>query len=103
MEDRPTLSVVVPAHDEADTLPSVVPAIVRAAGDTPHEIIVVDDGSTDSTWSIVQGLKRTYPQIVGIRLTRNFGHQAAILAGLIAARGDAVITMDADGQHPPES
>jgi glycosyltransferase involved in cell wall biosynthesis len=101
--NRPTLSVVVPARDEADTLPTVIPAVVKAAGDVSHEIVVVDDGSVDATWTVLEGLKRTYPQIVAVRLTRSFGHQAAILAGLVTARGDAVLSMDADGQHPPES
>jgi len=98
-----TLSVIVPARDEADTLPAVIPAVIRAVGDLPCEIIVVDDGSRDATWTIIEGLKRVHPQVTGIRLTRNFGQQAAILAGLVAARGDAVLTMDADGQHPPDS
>jgi polyisoprenyl-phosphate glycosyltransferase len=100
---RPALSVIVPSHDEAVALPVVVPAIVRALAGTPHEIILIDDGSSDDTWSTIAHLCRTVPQVVGVRLTRNFGHQAAILAGLHAASGDAVLMMDADGQHPPES
>lgn len=99
----PVLSVVVPARDEMETLPTVIPAVTQAIGDVPHEIIVVDDGSADATWRTVERLKHEYPQVVGVRLTRNFGHQAAILAGLTVARGAAVLTMDADGQHPPES
>ena len=61
----------------------------------------MDDGSSDGTWKQIQALLSLYPQVRGLRFTRNFGHQAAILAGLVAARGDAVIIMDSDGQHPP--
>lgn len=101
MPSRPTLTIVLPAHNEQDALPVVVPAIASSLRRWPFEIIVVDDGSTDNTWKIVEGLREEYP-VRGIRFTRNFGHQAAILAGLLAARGEAVIMMDADGQHPAE-
>jgi polyisoprenyl-phosphate glycosyltransferase len=97
----PLLSVVIPAHNESRTLGTVLPAVAEALGAYDCEIIVVDDGSTDGTWEQILALKERLGHIVGVRLTRNFGHQAAILAGLTAARGDAVITMDADGQHPP--
>jgi len=103
VSDHPVVSVIAPAHNEAEALPTVIPAVVHALGDVPHEILVVDDGSTDATWEAIERLKAKHSQVVGLRLTRNFGHQAAILAGAIAARGDAVITMDADGQHPPAS
>lgn len=98
---RPMLSVVLPAHNEQDALPPVVHAIASSLQHCSYEIIVVDDGSTDGTWKIVEELREKY-DLRGIRFTRNFGHQAAILAGLLAARGEAVIMMDADGQHPPE-
>lgn len=101
-DHRPAISVIVPAHNEADTLPTVVPEIAAALAAEAYEVIVVDDGSTDGTWAAVQALRARVPQVVGVRLTRNFGHQAALLAGLREARGDAVITMDADGQHPPD-
>jgi len=94
--------VVVPAFNEASTLPEVVPAILRALGADAGEIVVVDDGSTDGTWAAIAALRQAHARVKGVRLTRNFGHQAAILAGLRAATGEAVIMMDADGQHPPE-
>ena len=105
LADRPAnalVSIVLPAHDEEEALPSVVAAIVAAIAPSPFEILVVDDGSTDGTWRQVQLLRQVHPTVRGLRFTRNFGHQSAILAGLLAARGDAVIVMDADGQHPPE-
>jgi polyisoprenyl-phosphate glycosyltransferase len=101
--ERPVLSLVLPAHNEADTLPQFVPTLARTLGATSHEIIVVDDGSTDGTWSAIESLRRAHPHVIGIQLTRNFGHQAAILAGLRDARGEAVLMMDADGQHPAEA
>lgn len=97
----PTLSVVLPAYNEQDALPIVVRAIVSCLAPWSHEIIVVDDGSSDGTWRTVERLKAEHG-VRGIRFTRNFGHQAAILAGLAAARGEAVIMMDADGQHPAD-
>jgi polyisoprenyl-phosphate glycosyltransferase len=96
------ISVVVPAFNESATLPHVVPEILRALGPDAGEVIVVDDGSRDGTWAAIAALRQAHAAVKGIRLTRNFGHQAAILAGLRAATGRAVIMMDADGQHPPE-
>src|SRR5262249_34304315 len=67
-----------------------------------HEILIVDDGSADGTWSAVATLAKSDPRIRGVRLSRNFGKEAAIAAGLERARGDAAIVMDCDLQHPPE-
>jgi len=97
----PTVSVVLPTHNEQAALPTTIKGISSALNGWSHELIVVDDGSTDATWTTIQELRQRYP-VRGIRFTRNFGHQNAILAGLLAARGEAVITMDADGQHPVE-
>lgn len=99
---RPEVSVIIPAHNEAETLPTVVPAVAQALHGTAHEIVIVDDGSSDDTWRCIIGLAATWPQVRGVRLTRNFGHQAALLAGLQSARGEAMLMMDADGQHPPD-
>ncbi len=66
-----------------------------------YEVILVDDGSADGTWDRMLALR--HPRVWGLRLARNFGHQAAIFAGMSAARGAAVITMDGDLQHPPET
>jgi glycosyltransferase involved in cell wall biosynthesis len=98
----PVLSIIVPAHNEQASLEGVVSAIARVVQGYSHEIIIVDDGSSDDTWRCVITLKTRLPEVSGIRLTRNFGHQAAILAGLSVARGSAAIMLDADGQHSPE-
>jgi polyisoprenyl-phosphate glycosyltransferase len=97
----PGIAIVLPAHNEQAALPLLVNGIAAALKGRRYEVVVVDDGSTDRTWQVIQELKQQHP-VRGIHFTRNFGHQSAILAGLLAARGDAIITMDADGQHPVE-
>jgi len=96
----PLISIVAPAHNEEESLPAFVQKVSFELADTDHEIIIVDDGSTDHTWATILRLKEEYPSVRGVRFTRNFGHQSAILAGLTEARGRAVIMMDSDGQHP---
>lgn len=96
------VSVVLPAFNEARGLPEVVRQVLHELGQlgVACELLVVDDGSRDNTQAVMHGLCRQYPQVRYIRLSRNFGKEAAITAGLEYARGDAVILMDADGQHP---
>lgn len=98
------VSVAIPAHDEAGCLRECLDRVRRAFEDRPEEleIVVVDDGSADRTWEVIRTEAAADPRIRGLRLSRNFGHQRALSAALAAARGDAVITMDADLQHPPE-
>jgi glycosyltransferase involved in cell wall biosynthesis len=101
------LSVVIPAYNEQATLPQVLEKLAVAGSQISlaYEVIVVDDGSTDGTWHILKRLAGTaawQEQLRGVRLSRNFGKEAAIVAGLQRAGGDAVIVMDADLQHPPE-
>ena len=99
------LSIVIPSHNEAAGIQHSIVEIetVAKSCQIAYEIIVVDDGSTDGTYQsvleIVNGGNRA---IKAIKLSRNFGKEAAILAGLKNAQGDCVITMDADLQHPPE-
>jgi len=98
------LSIVVPAFNERENLLVLeerLRKVLEALG-CAYEIIVVDDGSRDGTWDLVERLHRDNPRILGLRFSRNFGHQNALLAGLDVARGHAVIMMDADLQHPPE-
>jgi dolichol-phosphate mannosyltransferase len=98
------VSIVAPVFNEAEGIRSFVD-IVRAELDRlPYtwEIVLVDDGSIDSTWEILQTLHAEDSRVKILRFSRNFGNQAAVSAGLKFAQGDAVITMDSDLQHPPE-
>jgi polyisoprenyl-phosphate glycosyltransferase len=99
------LSVVAPAYDEAGVLPSFIArlaAVLDTVGEE-WELVLVDDGSRDGTWGAIEAASRSDSRVRGIRLSRNFGHQLALTAGLSVARGDGVITMDSDLQHPPEA
>jgi dolichol-phosphate mannosyltransferase len=94
---------VAPMYNEGPNVPVFVDAVLRAlapAG-TTTEIILVDDGSSDGTWAAITEACGSRDNVRGIALSRNFGHQGALLAGLNLARGHAVITMDGDLQHPP--
>ena len=93
---------MLPVHDEAGALDIVVRRIAAVLARESYELVLVDDGSRDRSWDVIRALCAAMPNVHGIRFTRNFGHQSAILAGLVASRGRAVIMMDADGQHPPE-
>ncbi len=98
------LSVVVPIYNEMDVLPLLVERLrpVLDGIDTTYEVVAVDDGSADATPVLLQRYHREWPELRVIRLRANAGHQAAISAGLVAARGDYVVTIDADLQDPPE-
>lgn len=100
---KPFVSIIIPVHNEQDNLTELISAIEAETRplEIRHEVIVIDDGSTDVTWSILQKLGGDSPVIRAVRFSRNFGKEAAIAAGLTAARGDAAIIMDADFQHPP--
>lgn len=98
------VSIVLPAHNEASGLGAVVESIrkVMHTSDAGCEIIVVDDGSSDETFQEIERLNAIDGNIKGIRLSRKFGKESALLAGLRAAAGASAITMDADLQHPPD-
>ena len=100
---RPLLSVVIPAHDEERGLPWMLRAVgdVMASLGHPYEIVVVDDGSRDATYARGVEAGEAGLPVRALRLSRNFGKEAALYAGLEASRGAAVITLDADLQHPP--
>jgi glycosyltransferase involved in cell wall biosynthesis len=97
------LSIVVPAHNEARGIAHAIDVVLGtlASCGMNLEVIVVDDGSRDDTFVRVRELSLVDPRIKGLRFTRNFGKEAALLAGLRVARGAAVVTIDADLQHPP--
>lgn len=101
------LSAVVPMFNEADVLPLFAERLRPVLETLPgigddYEVVAVDDGSSDATPVLLQRLQRDWPQLRIVRLRANAGHQAAISAGLIAARGAWVVTLDADLQDPPE-
>lgn len=98
------LSIVIPAFNEAESLEELTAWIARvaAAEGLSYEVIFVDDGSSDDTWVVVGRLHRENPAVRGIRFRRNYGKSAALYSGFEAARGEVVITMDADLQDSPE-
>lgn len=98
---NPLITIVLPAHNEEKNIAVIYEAIRDVLCFDQFEIIFVDDGSKDGTANQVLKLKKTHPEVRLIRLTRNFGHQAALIAGLAHMRGDVAITMDSDMQHPP--
>lgn len=104
MTARPLISLVVPAFNEEEVLEEFHRAVsgVLATMDADAEFVFVDDGSRDRTKLIIESLAATDSRVRGVVLSRNFGHEAAIEAGLRAARGDAVVVMDADLQDGPE-
>jgi dolichol-phosphate mannosyltransferase len=101
------LSIVLPAYNEHKVLPKTYARLVDMRAPLARlgldcELLFVDDGSSDSTASILDGFTERDPAVRAVHLTRNFGHQAAVTAGLSLARGDAVVIMDCDLQDPPE-
>jgi glycosyltransferase involved in cell wall biosynthesis len=95
------LSIVVPVYNSAPCLKLLVRELIEALGDTERELILVNDGSRDESWQVVQELTATYPWIRGIDLMRNYGQHSALLAGIRAARHDVTVTIDDDLQNPP--
>jgi glycosyltransferase involved in cell wall biosynthesis len=97
------ISVVIPVYNSETTLPEVVAALLPLLPTFAqhYEVILVNDGSRDKSWEIVQSFASAHSFIRGINLARNYGQQNATLAGIRAARQPVIVTMDADGQHPP--
>jgi glycosyltransferase involved in cell wall biosynthesis len=104
MSDTPELSVVIPAMNEEDNVQAMHDRLIAALETEVKglEIVWVDDGSTDSTWAEISRLAADDSRVRGLSFSRNFGHQAAVTAGVDAARGRAVAIIDADLQDPPE-
>jgi glycosyltransferase involved in cell wall biosynthesis len=102
--ERGSVSIVIPVFNEAENLEELCQEITAAAGrlDRPFEIIFIDDGSTDGSWPILAGLQKKDPQVKIIRLRKNFGQTAALVAGFDYAGGDIIISLDADLQNDPD-
>ena len=98
------ISLVIPLLNEEESLPELCSWIERVMTehDFSYEVILVDDGSTDKSWSIIMQLRAANSNIKGIRFQRNFGKSAALHTGFQLVQGDVVITMDADLQDSPE-
>ncbi|MDD2808094.1 glycosyltransferase family 2 protein [Rhodoferax sp.] len=99
---HPSLSCVIPAFNEAINLATLLPEFLATLKQLSSqvELIVVDDGSRDNTLHVMQRLCQNHPELVYLKLSRNFGKEPALTAGIEAAHGDVVLLMDADGQHP---
>ena len=99
----PLISVVIPLYNEGSHLRELLSDLKTAlqAIGCRFEVVLVDDGSSDNTWTKIEDEARMWPNLCAIRLSRNFGKELALCAGLERARGNAVIVMDGDGQHPP--
>jgi len=98
------LSVVIPAYNEDAMIPDAAGTILRVldGASIPCELVFVDDGSKDNTWAEIEARSAADKRVHGVRFSRNFGKEAALLAGLRYAAGDCCVTIDCDLQHPPE-
>ncbi len=106
MKNSIELSIIIPVLNEKDVLPeliSIIKELFNKLGNQSNEIIFIDDGSQDETLAIIEQTARSDPRFKALSLSRNFGHQAAISAGLDYASGDAVVIMDGDLQDSPEA
>ncbi len=104
MSSCPDISVVVPLYNEAESLPELMAWIDRVmrGNALSYEVIMVDDGSSDTSWQVVESLRAKYETLRGISFARNYGKSAALYCGFAAAEGEVVITMDADLQDSPD-
>lgn len=98
------ISVVIPLFNEDESLPELTTWIARvmASNNFSYEILFVDDGSTDTSWQVIEELKKTYPAVKAIKFRRNYGKSAALNVAFEASQGDVIITMDADLQDSPD-
>lgn len=104
MVENPVISIVVPCFNDDGILPQTLARLHASAQATglSYEMVLVDDGSGDRTWEVIAAEARKDSRVRGVRLSRNFGHQMALTAGLERARGSEVLIIDDDLQDPPE-
>jgi dolichol-phosphate mannosyltransferase len=102
--NRPEISIVIPLLNEESNIPLLIDKLKDVFGniDKSWEVIFVDDGSSDNSFNIIQSIAAGDNRIKGLSLSRNFGQQVALIAGMKESKGELIITMDADLQHPPE-
>jgi glycosyltransferase involved in cell wall biosynthesis len=98
------ISLVIPLLNEAESLPELISWIdkVMIQNHYDYEVVLIDDGSTDNSWQVIENLKVNYPSTRGIKFRRNYGKSAALHVGFQEVKGNVVITMDADLQDSPE-
>jgi glycosyltransferase involved in cell wall biosynthesis len=101
---KKSISVIIPIYNSAEILPELIERLNKSliALTDQYEILLINDGSRDNAWQVIQSLSHTYPTIKGINLMRNYGQHNALLCGIRNAKNDYLITMDDDLQHPPE-
>lgn len=104
MSDRMDISVVVPLYNEAESLPELSEWIDRVmwANKFTYELVLIDDGSSDDSWEVIEALKEKFNAITAVKFRRNYGKSAALNVGFNLAKGDVIITMDADLQDSPD-
>jgi len=101
LAEPPAVSVVIPAHNEAQNLATLIPEIAASLAGTPHEIVIVDDASTDDTPTLIERLATGGTHVRRVKHPRSLGQSAAVMTGVMSARGPLVVTLDGDGQNDP--
>jgi len=98
------VSIVIPLYNEEESLPELCSWIERVVTthNLSYEVVLIDDGSTDNSWAVVESISRNNHNIKGIKFQRNYGKSAALNEGFKVVKGDVVITMDADMQDSPD-
>jgi glycosyltransferase involved in cell wall biosynthesis len=98
------ISIIIPAYNSAECLPLLIERLVKVLPtfETQYEVILVNDGSADTSWDVITHFAQDYPWLYGINLMRNYGQHNALLCGIRAAQYPMIVTMDDDLQHPPE-
>lgn len=106
MASRPVLSIIIPCYNEEEVFPLLRERtdqlITKSQCEFDVEVLFIDDGSRDRTWPLIEAYAKSRPEVRGLGLSRNFGHQRALTCGYDACQGDVIISMDADLQDPPE-